>query len=1304
MKQNKNALSKAAYLLSIITALTGVLVLIGWQFDNYTLKTFGFGGVTMKVNTAISLLFIGLAVIFLQQKDQKIKLYLARIFSLATLLLGALVFSQYLFNSNLGIDELLFQDAPNATKTIHPGRMAPNTSLNFILAGLSLLLISFNKTKNSLLVLFLITIVLCISIFGVMGYLFGISELTGLADYTKMALNTSMVFIIISIGLLFTIYHDSKIIVTIERKIFAGITIAVVVILFVSINSITSIKSLVSASDRVQHSELVKAELNKIQAEATKIVADTRGFLISNNEEFIVNWNQSKTNILKSAKNLDALTQNNPTQQKNLITLNQLLKERIEFSKLSIQTQKTNGPEATKALFNTLKGSRILNDINGTISKMTEEENRLLKLRNENEANKASQALTIITLSLFVQLILLAAIFLFVSKDLSGKRKAQKELQTLLEDMEEKVEKRTEDLKTSNEKIIIERDKANQYINIAGIMLLMLDKTGKVSKINKKGCEVIGYAENEIVGKDWLETVLPKNLVKDVRKDFEDLMKGNIEVLEFYENPIINKNGEERLIEWHNVIIYDKVGNPTGSLSSGEDITDRKAAQKELLKANRVYALLSNVNQTIVRITDKQTLFDEVCRIAIVDGKFEMAWVGMVNKQTNKVEPVASAGFEGDYLQSVNIDLSDEKYSNGPVGRAIKTGTHSLVNDIANTPEMIPWSAKALKQDYKSSAAFPVKLFGKTIGAFTFYSTESFFFDEIEVKLLDELAMDISFALEFIENNKKRRLAEEEIRNNNISLEDKVKTRTAQLAETNDRLLKEINERKQIEDRFKMVVESAPNAIILVDSKGKIQLVNEQTENYFGYSRNELIGNKIEMLVPGIAGMGHQQLRSDFISHPTARNMGAGRNLFGLRKDGNKIPIEVGLNPIQIQDETLILTSIIDITERKKADEEIKNAKTEAERANFAKSEFLSRMSHELRTPLNSILGFTQLMDMGQLIPAHKKGVDHIMKSGKHLLNLINEVLDLSRIEAGELSLSIEPVEINGIIEETVDIVLPMATEKSIKIELERQETAGLFVKADHQKLKQTLLNLVNNAIKYNRENGLITISIKQTKKEIRIYITDTGNGIEAAEMHKLFSPFQRIGTEISIVEGTGLGLAVSKKLIEAMNGTIGVESEVGTGSAFWIELPRAESQNEHHERTGTFITNETYANLQIGTILYIEDNVSNQELVKQIIDIYRSEIKLITSFYGKDTVKLAQDYKPNLILLDLDLPDIHGSEVLELLQKDPQTKGIPVIILSADAMEKQMEKLLKAGAKAYLKKPLDVLEFLKLLDDEMIH
>ncbi len=414
---------------------------------------------------------------------------------------------------------------------------------------------------------------------------------------------------------------------------------------------------------------------------------------------------------------------------------------------------------------------------------------------------------------------------------------------------------------------------------------------------------------------------------------------------------------------------------------------------------------------------------------------------------------------------------------------------------------------------------------------------------------------------------------------------------------------------------------------------------------------------------------------------------------------------------IKIKERTIELAEINEtlteeIEERKSIEQALKIARQEADKANVAKSEFLSRMSHELRTPLNSILGFAQLLGMGDLNPAQDKGVKHIMKSGRHLLDLINEVLDISKIEAGRLSLSPEPIQINGIINEMMDVVAPLAVNRKIQIVFTESETNKLFVKSDKQRLKQILLNLINNAIKYNREGGKVIIRTQLMPLNslgyvpIRISVVDTGFGISKENIVNLFKPFERIGAEYTETEGSGLGLAVVKSLVDAMGGTLGVESEVDKGSVFWLELPQVEGQLQRLEKDGSLINSPNGPEQKEGMVLYVEDNLSNFELVAQVFSAKLPNVKLLTTVKGREVKDLAFKEMPNLILLDLNLPDMHGSEVFNELQKDDRTKTIPVVVISADATPQQVEKLISAGVKYYLTKPLDIMEFLKVVNE----
>ena len=376
---------------------------------------------------------------------------------------------------------------------------------------------------------------------------------------------------------------------------------------------------------------------------------------------------------------------------------------------------------------------------------------------------------------------------------------------------------------------------------------------------------------------------------------------------------------------------------------------------------------------------------------------------------------------------------------------------------------------------------------------------------------------------------------------------------------------------------------------------------------------------------------------------------------------------------------------------------ERRRAEAEADRANQAKSEFLSRMSHELRTPLNAVLGFAQLLEIDSLTVAQRDSVDHILRGGRHLLGLIDEILDISRIEAGHLALSMEPVLLDEVIRETFELIQPLAATWKVHVDVGTSEAGGRYVLADRQRLKQVLLNFLSNAAKFNRSGGTVTIEVEESPADrLRINVADTGPGIPPRLMERLFTPFDRLGAETRGVEGTGLGLALSKRLVEVMGGTIGVASVVGQGSTFWVELPRAECPVTSVAPSAIRPDNALPTR---GVVLYIEDNLPNLRLVERLLT-HRPNVKLFSAMHASLGLELAREHRPGLILLDLQLPDIPGPEVLKRLQGDPATRHIPVVVISADATPGHINRLQAAGAREFLTKPLDVQRFFKLLDD----
>jgi signal transduction histidine kinase/ActR/RegA family two-component response regulator len=367
--------------------------------------------------------------------------------------------------------------------------------------------------------------------------------------------------------------------------------------------------------------------------------------------------------------------------------------------------------------------------------------------------------------------------------------------------------------------------------------------------------------------------------------------------------------------------------------------------------------------------------------------------------------------------------------------------------------------------------------------------------------------------------------------------------------------------------------------------------------------------------------------------------------------------------------------------------------------ADEAKSEYLSRMSHELRTPLNAILGYAQLLEMDELRDEQRENLGYILSAARHLLALINEVLDIAAIEAGRLTLSLEPVPVAEVASEAVSLIRPLADQQGILL-VGQGRLSDAHVLGDRQRLKQILLNLLSNAVKYNQPAGSVHLTCEQAGGRLRIKVTDTGPGIPAEALERLFVPFERVGSEQRAVEGTGLGLPLSKRLAEAMGGTLELVSAPQQGSAFWVELPLTEAPVEADDGQEAGPPPEQERPAQVApalTVLYIEDNVSNLQLVERVMQ--RRGIALISAMRPQLGLDLASEHRPDLILLDLHLPDMPGQEVFRRLQANAKTADIPVVVLSADARPNLISQMLEDGVRAFLTKPLDVKQLLELLD-----
>jgi PAS domain S-box-containing protein len=516
------------------------------------------------------------------------------------------------------------------------------------------------------------------------------------------------------------------------------------------------------------------------------------------------------------------------------------------------------------------------------------------------------------------------------------------------------------------------------------------------------------------------------------------------------------------------------------------------------------------------------------------------------------------------------------------------------------------------------------------------------------------------------------------------------------------------------------ILTSANFSIIATDEKGIIQLFNVGAERMLGYQATEVVNkiNPSDIHDPQEVMARAQALSLELattitpgfeaLAFKASRGIEDVYELTYIRKDGSRFPAIVSITALRDDYGEIIGYLLIgtDNSVRKRVESELNQAMAAAEKANRAKTDFLSGMSHELRTPLNAILGFAQLMESGSPspTPSQKRSVDQILKAGWYLLELINEILDLALIESGKVTLSREPVSLVEVMLECRAMIEPQAHKRGIGMTFPRFEIP-YFVKADRTRVKQVLINLLYNAIKYNKPEGAVTVECTLSPPDsIRVSVRDTGAGLAPEQLAQLFQPFNRLGKEASVEEGTGIGLVVTKRLVELMGGTIGADSSVGAGSVFWIELnlTSAPQLAVREAERAALMRQQLPDGTPLRTLLYVEDNPANLELVEELI-ARRADLRMLSAADGNLGIEFARAYQPKVILMDINLPGISGIEALKILRADPSTAHIPIIALSANAVPSDIEKALEAGFFNYLTKPIKVNQFMEALDAALI-
>ncbi|MFA7429104.1 MAG: PAS domain S-box protein [Rhodospirillaceae bacterium] len=540
----------------------------------------------------------------------------------------------------------------------------------------------------------------------------------------------------------------------------------------------------------------------------------------------------------------------------------------------------------------------------------------------------------------------------------------------------------------------------------------------------------------------------------------------------------------------------------------------------------------------------------------------------------------------------------------------------------------------------------------------------------------------------------------------NVDLEQRVENRTSALRA-------EAQRREETEQRLRAIMDGVADAVVTADAKGRIITFNPAAERLFRLDGAEVVGTSINRLMPPAYAVRHDDYIADFLTSRQGSVLGLGRELPAQRSDGTLVPVEVALSHLNHGGEHLFTAVIRDVSERKEQEALLRAAKDAAEEANRAKSAFLSSMSHELRTPMNAILGFAQLMraiDGESLTPRNNEYIGHILSAGHHLLSLIDDVLDLSKIEAGRITLSLEPVALDEVLSHVVNLLTPLADRFQVTVQTIADPAPGLRVWADSVRLGQVLINLGSNAAKYNRPGGWMKFGCSTAPERpgyVRVVVADNGQGIPVHRLSEVFQPFNRLGAESGSIEGTGIGLSIARQLVEMMGGAISVDSEPGRGTVFSIDLPIADemaggmadpyAEARPRHIVGTSVSSQAVPDV-LGetpwTILYVEDVSSNVRLMAGVLSRYPN-VRLLSAPTAENGLELARTHRPDLVLVDINLPGADGFHLLHQMRGTPELANIPVIALTARASPREQDRGRRAGFDAFLSKPLDVGRFL---------
>ncbi len=999
------------------------------------------------------------------------------------------------------------------------------------------------------------------------------------------------------------------------------------------------------ASDHRRDSRVIITAADDLMSTLTVAETSQRGYALTGGETYLEPYQGVRDNIKAHLAVLRQLTASAPA-QKHVDTIAPLLDAKLAEMDKTIALRRNSDAVGALALINSDEGKRLMDGIRQEMRGIVQIETDIQAQHNAG-FDRSMRRLFATIIGMGVLALLLALYFAY-----SSYRAAQQRLKNLVHAetrhlLDEQISTNTL-LQTSNDALQDSTQKLTVTLNSIGDAVIATDAQARVTLLNPVAQDMTGWTQAQAEGRPVNEVF---HIVNKADRHVATipvaraLAHGTLQGLANH-TVLIARDGREFDIADSCAPVRDLQGQVVGAVLVFRNVTAEYAAQQTLRdSAARVQTILNTVGDGIVTLQAQGGIIESA------------------NPAIEQMFGYSAAELTGKAFGFLIPELDQEQH-------------HVALEHYGVSPE-----ARALGQ-------------GREVMGFR--KDGSFFPLEIAVS-----EMSLGGQLYFTG------------------------------------ILRDISTRKQAEEALRKagalqsaIFSSANFSCIATDALGVIQIFNVGAERMLGYTAAEMvnqvtpadISDPEELIARAMALAAEHETDIapgfEALAYKASRGMEDIYELSYIRKDGTRLPALVSVTALRSNDQTIIGYLLIgtDNTARKLAEAErfqldkslqikaieLEAARSTADKANLAKSEFLSSMSHELRSPLNAILGFAQLMDSGVPPPTatQRASIEQILKAGWYLLELINEILDLALIESGKLSLSMEPVSLQEVLRDCQTMMEPQARRRGIQMRFPNFK-APCYVQADRTRVKQVFVNLLTNAIKYNRQDGSLDVTFRPAgKTRMHISVRDTGEGLSAKKLAQLFEPFNRLGQEDSDEEGTGIGLVVSKRLVELMNGSIGAHSTVGVGSDFWVELNLADPQSLvlDPDEELALLPAPAQTDRNVRTLLYVEDNEANMELVAQLIS-RRPDIRLLRAEDGVRGIAMARTHLPDVILMDINLPGISGLQALGLLHDDPMTTHIPVLALSANAMPRDVEKGLEAGFFRYLTKPIKIAEFMLALD-----